>query len=194
MKVDQLPDLRLRSAGNPQLSGHKGGHDVNLRQMARDGTTLLHRIERVDGECLHLRPGLSETLALVDALFDQRFRPLIDRLIDAAGIDAPPDDRIQHAFEPPEVVALDLREAGISTVATGYRLDYSWLAMPNLDEDGFPRQRRGVSDVRRLYFLGLLWQHSQASATLFGPRLDAPHLVAEMGLPVAEDAIDVRLD
>lgn len=193
--VDQLPDLRLRSAGNPQLSGHKGGHDVNLRQMARDGTTLLHRIERVDGECLHLRPGLSATLALVDGLFDQRFRPLIDRLIDAAGIVAPPDDRIQDTFDPAEVAALDLCEAGISTViwATGYRLDYRWLAMPILDEYGFPRQRRGVGDVPGLYFLGLLWQHSQASATLFGPRLDAPLLVAEMGLTVPRDAIDVRL-
>jgi putative flavoprotein involved in K+ transport len=194
--VEQLPDLRLRSAGNPQLSGHKGGHDVNLRQMARDGTTLLGRIERVEDERLRLSPGLLATLAMVDDSFDQRFRPLIDRLIDAAGIDAPPDDRRPDTFEPPEVATLDLRDAGISTViwATGYRLDYSWLAMPILDEYGFPRQRRGVSEVTGLYFLGLLWQHSQASATLFGPRLDAPHLVAEMGLPFPEDAIDVRLD
>lgn len=193
--VEQLPDLRLRSAGNPQLSGHDRGRDVNLRRMAREGTTLLHRIERIEGECLHLRPGLSTTLAAVDALFDQRFRPLIDRLIDAAGIEAPPDDRRPDDFEPPEVTTLDLRETGITTViwATGYGLDYSWLAMPILDEYGFPRQRRGVSDVPGLYFLGLLWQHTQASATLFGPRLDAPHLVAEMGLPVAHDDVDVRL-
>ncbi len=164
--------------------------------MAREGTTLLHRIERSDGESLQLRSGLSTTLANVDALFDQRFRPLIDRLIDAAGIDAPPDDRRPDTFEPAEVPALDLREAGISTViwATGYRLDYSWLTMPILDEYGFPRQQRGVSEVPGLYFLGLLWQHSQASATLFGPRLDAPHLVAKMGLPVPKDAIDVRLE
>jgi putative flavoprotein involved in K+ transport len=193
--VEQLPDLRLRSAANPQLSGHKGGHDVSLRQMAREGTILLHRIERIDGESLHLRPGLSTTLAAVDALFDVRFRPLIDRLIDAAGIEAPPDDRRPDTSGPPEVATLDLREAGISTViwATGYRLDYGWLAMPILDEYGFPRQRRGVSEVPGLYFLGLLWQHTQASATLFGPRLDARHLIAEMGLPVPDDEVDVRL-
>jgi hypothetical protein len=70
-----------------------------------------------------------------------------------------------------------------------HRLDYSWLAMPILDEYGFPR--RGVSEVPGLYFHGLLWQHTQASATLFGPRLDAPRLAAEMRLPVAHDAIDV---
>ena len=193
--VEQLPDLRLRSAGNPQLSGHDGGHDVNLRRMAREGTTLLHRIERIDRECLHLRPGLSTTLAAVDALFDHRFRPLIDRLIDAAGITAPPDERRPDTFEPPEVATLDIGEAGISTViwATGYGLNYSWLAMPILDEYGFPQQRRGVSEVPGLYFLGLLWQHTQASATLFGPRLDAAHLVAAMGLPVPPDEVDVRL-
>jgi putative flavoprotein involved in K+ transport len=65
--------------------------------------------------------------------------------------------------------------------------------MPILDEYGFPRQRRGVSEVPGLYFLGLLWQHTQASATLFGPRLDARHLIAEMGLPVPDDEVDVRL-
>jgi hypothetical protein len=47
--------------------------------------------------------------------------------------------------------------------------------------------------VPGLYFLGLLWQHTQASATLFGPRLDARHLIAKMGLPVPDDEVDVRL-
>ena len=28
-----------------------------------------------------------------------------------------------------------------------------------------------------LYFLGLLWQHSQASASLLGPTLDGPYLL-----------------
>ena len=36
---------------------------------------------------------------------------------------------------------------------------------------------RGVASVPGLYFLGLLWQHSQASASLVGPGLDAPYLV-----------------
>jgi hypothetical protein len=30
-----------------------------------------------------------------------------------------------------------------------------------------------------LSFLGLLWQHSQASASLVGPELDAPHFVEQ---------------
>jgi putative flavoprotein involved in K+ transport len=180
--VEQLPDLRLRAAANPQLSGHGGGHDVNLRQMAMDGTVLLGRISRVQGERLELAPGLSVNLARADALFDERFRPLIDRFIEAAGIKAPADDRKPLTYEPPERSSVDLDEAGISTLiwATGYDLDYTWIDLPILDEYRFPRQRRGVSEVAGLYFVGLLWQHTQASATLFGPTLDAPYLVDQM--------------
>jgi putative flavoprotein involved in K+ transport len=191
--VDKLPDPRMRSAANPQLSGHHGGHDVNLRQMALDGTVLLGRIERVEGERLYLAPGLSASLAHADGFFDERFRPLIDRFVEAADIDAPPDDRTHVDFEPSELASVDLDDAGISTViwATGYRLDYGWIELPILDEFGFPRQRRGVSDVPGLYFLGLLWQHTQASATLFGPRLDAPYLIAQMGLPVGSEVLEM---
>jgi putative flavoprotein involved in K+ transport len=191
--VDKLPDPRMRSAANPQLSGHHGGHDVNLRQMALDGTVLLGRIERVDGERLHLAPGLSASLSRADGFFDERFRPLIDRFVEAAGIDAPPDDRTHVDLEPPELASVDLDDAGISTViwATGYRLDYRWIDLSILDEFGFPRQQRGVSDVPGLYFLGLLWQHTQASATLFGPTLDAPYLIAQMGLPVRSEVLEM---
>ena len=48
--------------------------------------------------------------------------------------------------------------------------------------------RAGVTDVQGLYFLGLLWQHTQASATLIGPRIDAPHLLEAMGLGIPSEA------
>jgi putative flavoprotein involved in K+ transport len=184
--VDKLPDPRARLAANPQLSGHGGGHDIDLRAMAADGTTLLARIARVDGERLTLAPGLGATLARSEAFFGERFQPMIERFIAAAAIDAPPDVGERSTFEPPEVEQLDLAAAGISTViwATGYRLDYGWIDLPIFDELGFPRHARGVSEVPGLYFLGLLWQHTQASATIFGPTLDGPHVVAAMGLPV----------
>ncbi len=191
--VDQLPDRRLRSAGNPHLSGHHGGHDTNLRQFAASGMTLLGRIERIDGEWLRLAPDQSVHLARADRFFDERFRGLIDTYIERAGIDAPPDDRQPFVFEPTELAEIDLAEAGVWTViwTTGYRLDYDWIDLPILDEQGFPRHRRGVTEVPGLYFLGLLWQHTQASATLFGPSLDAVHLAGRMGLPVRADALQL---
>ncbi len=183
--VDRLPTPRAKFAANPQLSGHGGGHDINLREFAARGMTLLGRIERVNGRRLVLAGDLFANLARADAFFDERFRSLIDTYIERAGIDAPPDDRVPVTFDPPELADLSLDDAGITSViwASGYRMDYGWLDAPILDEDGYPRNVRGVSDVPGLYFLGLLWQHTQVSATLVGPTIDAMHLAAHMDLP-----------
>jgi len=37
-----------------------------------------------------------------------------------------------------------------------------------------------VSAIPGLYFLGLLWQHTQASASLLAPELDGPYLADMM--------------
>jgi putative flavoprotein involved in K+ transport len=184
--VDKLPSPRARLAANPQLTGHGGGHDVDLRQMASEGLTLVGRLEGVDGEHLRVAPGISSALARADQAFLDRFKPMIDTFVDRTGTDAPPDERTRSTFTPPELEALDLGATGISTIiwATGYAPDYGWIDLPIFDEMGFPRQTRGVSEVPGLYFLGLLWQHSQASATLFGPTIDGPPLAEAMGLPV----------
>lgn len=50
--------------------------------------------------------------------------------------------------------------------ATGYRSDYSWIDPPVVDDQGRIRHRRGVTEQPGLYFLGLLWQYTRASALL----------------------------
>jgi putative flavoprotein involved in K+ transport len=50
--------------------------------------------------------------------------------------------------------------------ATGYRADYAWLEVPGVAVDGVPAQRRGVTQVEGLYFVGLSWQHTRGSALL----------------------------
>ena len=148
--------------------------------------TLVGRIDGVDGEWLSLAGDLPANLARADAFFDERLRPLFDQFIERSGIDAPPDDRVPFDFEPPVLAELNLEEADIGSVlwTTGYRRDYSWIGLPILDELGLPRQRRGVTDVPGLYFLGLLWQHTQTSATLGGPAIDGQYLADHMGLGV----------
>jgi putative flavoprotein involved in K+ transport len=85
-------------------------------------------------------------------------------------------------YQPRELTELNLLHAGISAIiwATGYALDYRWIDAPMLDDLGYPRNVRGVASVPGLYFLGLLWQHSQASASLVGPEFDGPYLVETM--------------
>jgi putative flavoprotein involved in K+ transport len=186
--VETLPDPRLRFAPNPHLSGHGGGHETNLRQLAAEGVTLVGRVAGIDGGRMQFAPGLSLSLDRADAFFGERIQPMIERYIALAGLDVPRDDRHPVRFDPPEIEALDLEAAGITSVlwTTGYRPDFGWIDLPIHDEVGFPKQRRGVTDVPGLYFLGLLWQHTQASATLLGPTLDAPYLLDAMGVPTAE--------
>jgi putative flavoprotein involved in K+ transport len=183
--VDRLPDPRRRLAANPHLSGHDGGHETDLRAMGRAGATLLGRLVAVDGELIRLAPDVGANLAAADGFFDERLRDTFDAFIEAAGLDCPPaEPRTVTAFEPPVVEELDLRKAGVGTIlwTTGYRPDLRWIEFPIIDEMGFPRQVRGVTEVPGLFFVGSLWQHDQTSATLFGMPRDARVLAERMGL------------
>jgi len=48
--VDQLSSLNGKSACNPHVSGNKGGHDIDLRQFARQGIILLGRLQAIQGK------------------------------------------------------------------------------------------------------------------------------------------------
>jgi putative flavoprotein involved in K+ transport len=63
--------------------------------------------------------------------------------------------------------------------ATGSRPDHSFLRGLT-DDTGRPPQRRGISDVDGLYFLGLEFQFALASATIQGLDRDARHLVRSL--------------
>jgi putative flavoprotein involved in K+ transport len=188
----QLPDGRRRFSAMPALTGRGGGHDTNLRQYAADGMTLAGRLTRAGGELLTFAEDLTLNVERADRFFDERFRRAIDTFIERSGIDAPPAEDLTVAYQPAELTRLNLLTAGVSTViwATGYGLDYGWIEAPVLDELGYPRNVRGVAAIPGLYFLGLLWQHSQASASLLGPELDGPHLLDMLGR--ARERVDGR--
>jgi putative flavoprotein involved in K+ transport len=185
--ADQLPDPRRRFNPMPALTGRNGGHDTNLRQYAADGMRLAGHLTGADGELLSFAGDLTESLEHADGFFEERFRGVIDSYIERAAIEAPPADHVAVDHQPEELTELNLRKAGISTLiwATGYDLGFGWIDAPILDELGYPRNVRGASTVPGLYFLGLVWQHSQASASLIGPELEGPHLVEVMGREAA---------
>ena len=64
--------------------------------------------------------------------------------------------------------------------ATGYRPDHSWIRLDIADESGRLRHRRGVSDIRGLYFLGLSWQHTRGSALLGFVKDDAEFIAGRI--------------
>jgi putative flavoprotein involved in K+ transport len=62
--------------------------------------------------------------------------------------------------------------------ATGFSPSLTFLAMPDaLDSRGRPRQRRGVSAVSGLFFVGLPWQRDLSSATIRGAARDSVEVV-----------------
>jgi putative flavoprotein involved in K+ transport len=63
--------------------------------------------------------------------------------------------------------------------ATGFRPDFSWIEAPILDEDGWPREYRGVVDeVPGLFFCGLSFQFAFGSMVLPGVARDAAHVAS----------------
>lgn len=179
-RVDQIPDPRARFACNPHLSGHGGGHETNLRRMGAEGVRLVGRLEAVDGARVRFAPDLEANLAYADTWFGQRIQGMCDRLTEALGLDLPPDELAQFAFDPPIVDELDLRSEGISTVlwTSGYRPAFGWIELPVIDEGGLPIQTDGQSPIPGLSFLGTPWLVDMLSGNLLGVERDATGLAA----------------
>ena len=181
--ADKLPSPKARFAGNPQLSGAAGGHSLNLHQFARDGVTLLGRIEGAEQGRMTFAPNLAEMLARGDEL-EANLLKLIDGYIERAGLDIPPEHvpPLRDGYAAPPITALDLAAAGISTVvwAMGYAWDYSVVQLPVVDTDGYPLQQRGVTAYPGLYFLGLHWLHTRKSALLLGVGEDTAYVAGQI--------------
>jgi putative flavoprotein involved in K+ transport len=66
---------------------------------------------------------------------------------------------------------------------TGFRPSFDWIHLPVVGADGWPVQTRGVvPSAPGLYFLGLPFLHSAASALLGGVGRDAAHVVQQIRL------------
>ena len=177
--IDQLPSPNVRFVCNPQLSGSQGGHDINLRQFARDGIILLGRFQAIQGKRLILAPDLEENLAKADA-FEIQITQGIDEYIKKTGMEIA-ESRVfrevstTEAMTAKPILTLDLQSAGIRTIiwATGYQLDFGWVHIPIFDQTGFPVHQRGVTAFPGLYFVGLHWLYKMKSALIYGVGEDA---------------------
>lgn len=178
--VDGLPSPAARFACNPQLSGHDGGHDIDLRRMAAGGIRLVGRLEAIEATEARFRADLNETLRFVDGFFDLRLRPLCDAFAERIEGTFQPGEFERFAFDVPEVTSLDLAAEGFSTVlwTTGYRPAFDWLDVPVFDAFGLPIQRGGLTGVPGLTFIGTPWLVDMGSANLVSLARDAEALAA----------------
>ena len=61
--------------------------------------------------------------------------------------------------------------------ATGFRQDFGWIDLPVFDEEGWPREYRGVCEGEEgLYFCGLSFQYAFSSMLVGGCGRDAEHV------------------
>ena len=65
-KASELSSPRAKFAGKPHISGTKGGHTLNLHQFARDGATLLGRLEGIENGIVKFGSDLHNNLAAAD--------------------------------------------------------------------------------------------------------------------------------
>jgi putative flavoprotein involved in K+ transport len=170
---DQLASPAARLVGNPQTTGHEGGHDLNFRTLHASGVELLGRFLGANGSTLHFADDLAASVDFGDTRWAD-IRGWIDRCCAATGIttpdyNIPPPMRIKTRTE------IDVVRDGIGTViwTSGFRPDYSWVKFPIFDDMGFPVQVDGQTSVPGLYFMGVHWMRKNKSAILYGVGEDA---------------------
>jgi putative flavoprotein involved in K+ transport len=181
MPIEDHPEgLAARKEPNHYVTGRDGGHDLDLRAMARDGLHLHGRLRGIEDSGLTFSDDLATNLDAADATAE-RIKDAIDRYIGARGIEAPTEPRYTPVWEPAPGAAEDrgsLAQDALSAVvwATGFRSDWSWVKVPAFDGSGYPTHHRGVTTVPGLYVLGLPWLHTWGSGRFAGIDRDAHHV------------------
>lgn len=182
-------DARARTPGTEHVtiavSGALGGHTVDFRRLAAQGTTLVGRTEGFADGALRFAPDLAANIAAGDANYLSVLDEA-DAYVTAQGLDFPEEPKAR-VFPPDPacvtdpILTLDLAQEGVTTIlwATGYALDYGWLKVDALDAAGRPDHVNGVSrKVPGLYFIGLPWLTRRSSAFIWGAWRDAEDLAA----------------
>jgi putative flavoprotein involved in K+ transport len=177
--VDQLPSPKAKFAASAHSTGKDGGHTINLHQFMRDGVVLLGHIQSIQGYRIALAPDMKENLAKADK-FEVDFVKQIDEYIASNEIEAPIENlpELRDGFQAEEITDFDLNSTGISSViwTTGFKFDFGLVKLSAFDEDGYPLQKRGVTEFAGLYFIGLPFLTKFKSGLLAGVGDDAAHV------------------
>ena len=170
------------------VSGAHGGQTVDFRGLAERGISLLGRAQSFKNNVMHFAPDLTKNIAGGNAytlsLLDQA-----DDYVIRNGLNFPLEPEAREVLPDPECVTnpileINLEEAGINSIvwATGFDVDFSWLKVDALDENGRPKHERGISTESGIYFLGLPWQSRRGSSFIWGVWQDAKFLADQIKL------------
>ena len=170
------------------VSGAHGGQTVDFRGLAERGIILLGRTHSVKKNVMRFESDLAKNIANGNSytlsLLDQA-----DEYVIRNGLDFPLEPEAREVLPDPQcvknpILEIDLKEAGINSIvwATGFDVDFSWLKVDALDENGKPKHDRGISTESGIYFLGLPWQSRRGSSFIWGVWQDAKFLADQIQL------------
>ena len=162
------------------VTGVNGGYDVNVRQLAADGTRVIGRVTDAAGTHVAVDGNANQILNEADQSYSQ-FLSAARQLAVTHAMDIGEEPPRQPTCLPSalsEHDSLDLARENVSVIvwATGYTYDFGWVKVPAFDQRGRPVQHRGITQLPGLYFLGLHWMHTIKSGLLSGVGSDAEHL------------------
>lgn len=162
---------------NHYVTGRDGGRDLNLRIFAEQGMKLYGVLKDTDGKQLFFDDDLQKNLDYADEVAERIVKGIED-YIQKNNIDAPADDNVRSNYVPPLVTELDIASSGINAVvwSTGFNMRFEWINLPVFQENGHPQQKRGITEVEGLYFIGLNWMHTWGSGRFYQVGRDAEYL------------------
>lgn len=170
------------------VSGARGGHTVDFRDLAASGITLLGMAGPYRDGVMTFAPDLRQNIEHGDANYLSMLDEA-DAYVARNGVDLPEEPQARAFGPDPECMtnpigSIDLAAAGITSIvwAVGFAFDYGWLQVDAFDENGRPRHQRGVSTEPGIYFLGLPWQSRRGSSFIWGVWHDAKYLADQIAI------------
>ena len=181
--IDDVP-FKERWKGSAHTSGSKGGHDINLMDLAEKGLNLCSSVKNCTSKKIVFNNDLYENLKFSDNyainwsknvddyIFEKNLKMPFGRINQDKRINR---KKIQYLKE------ISFSESLKCIIwSTGFRYNFSWIKLDINDENGMPIQKRGVTKYKGLYFMGLQWMHSAKSAQFIGVAEDAEFIVNDM--------------
>ncbi len=164
-------------ATNHYVTGRDGGRDLNLRIFAEQGMKLYGKLSGASESQLFFNDDLKRHLDYADEVAE-RITQTIEDYIQKNHIEAPEDDNIHSDYCPASPTSLDLTQTNITSVvwSTGFKMKFDWIKLPVFDVNGYPKTKRGVTDIPGAYFLGLNWMNTWGSGRFYHVGRDAEYL------------------
>lgn len=164
------------------VSGARGGHTVDFREIGNQGITLVGMTENYKDGTLTFAQDLAENIATGDAGY-LAMLDMADAYVERNGLVIPEEPEARKFAPDPDCLTnplhtLNLDEAGVTSIvwATGFTQDFGWLQVDALDEHGRPKHQRGIASEPGIFFLGLPWQTCRASSFIWGVWHDAKEI------------------